>query len=126
MTWTRSGDVPDKQILSFQVCAKNHPKLAKWIWGLPYRQSSKIVRDLLEAAIETAESMSGQNLPSEISGGRQSQKGGDTLAKQPDDVTLAHEPAPIATKGNTAHAGITSAAAEVISRFDGMFPGVNK
>jgi hypothetical protein len=49
--WTRAGDLPDSMKVSFVVTRKDNPQLLEWLYSLPYRGQSKIVREMLEAAI---------------------------------------------------------------------------
>lgn len=117
MSWVRDGEQPKYQTISFQVSSEKHPELAKWIWGLPYRQASKMIRDVLEAAVKMAEAMPDQKMlaPNALPVSGQ----GDQVPEKTSGVV----PSDIQPVSNV---NVSSAAAEIISRFDGMFPGVKK
>ncbi len=51
MAWVRKGKFPEKIKVSFEVDSKTHPELAKFIWNLPYRSTSQVLRDLLSSAV---------------------------------------------------------------------------
>jgi hypothetical protein len=54
MTWVRTGDCPDEIKISFVVKRDRDPELAAYLWGLPYRQASQQVREILSSAARLA------------------------------------------------------------------------
>lgn len=52
MAWVREGDSPEVVKVSFNVYAKDNPELAQFIWNLPFRSTSKILRDLLDESVK--------------------------------------------------------------------------
>lgn len=50
MSWVRDGQVPDEIKVSFVVKTADHPELAAWLWRLPFRKASSIVRNVLSGA----------------------------------------------------------------------------
>lgn len=54
--WRRDpDDMPDEMRLVIVISKTKHPQLARWVWGLPYRGASKIVRDILSKAAAAAD-----------------------------------------------------------------------
>lgn len=58
--WVRDGDAPDKVPVSFVVTKADHPELVEWLWGLPFRKQSSVIRDILN---EAAKMVSSGNVP---------------------------------------------------------------
>lgn len=54
MAWIRDGVPPDQIKVSFLVSAKEYPELAQFILSLPYRGTSKILREMLSSAVKSA------------------------------------------------------------------------
>lgn len=52
--WVRDGEAPDKVPVSFVVTKDKHPELVEWLWVLPFRKQSEIIRDLLNDAAKIA------------------------------------------------------------------------
>jgi hypothetical protein len=52
--WTRLGPPAELQRVSFNVTMSEHPELAKWLWSLPYRGSSGIIRNVLSRVVQEA------------------------------------------------------------------------
>lgn len=50
MAWVRDGDTPDKIPVSFVVTKADHPELAEWLWSLPFRKQSAVIRNILSEA----------------------------------------------------------------------------
>ena len=50
MAWVRDGDAPDEVKVSFVVSKADHPELVEWLWGLPFRKQSAVIRDVLSEA----------------------------------------------------------------------------
>lgn len=51
MAWVRDGEVPNEIKITFVVSKDKHPELAEWLWRQPYRQTSAVVRDVLNGAV---------------------------------------------------------------------------
>ena len=63
--WTRSGEMPDVQKVTFLVSKKDDPELAEWLWSLPYRGASVKVREVLSANLR----LPGRSVDRDQSGG---------------------------------------------------------
>jgi hypothetical protein len=50
VAWVRDGEVPDEVKVSFVVSKADHPELVEWLWGLPFRKQSAVIRDVLSEA----------------------------------------------------------------------------
>lgn len=48
--WVRDGDAPDKVPVSFVVTKADHPELVEWLWTLPFRKQSEVIRNILSEA----------------------------------------------------------------------------
>ncbi len=109
MAWVRTGESPEQIKVSFIVSVKEHPELARFILGLPYRSTSKTLRDILSDAGKAAEGASGEGGESDS---------GDLQAESPrvprDKEIVAGSPP------NTE--AVSAAAAGIIEKFDRMFP----
>lgn len=58
--WQRSGEaMPREMRITFVVKPEEHPELAQWLWSLPYRSTSKVVRQILSDAARASQSASG-------------------------------------------------------------------
>lgn len=103
MAWVRGGESPDQIKVSFVVSAKEHPELARFIWSLPYRGTSKILRDILSAAVKTS---GAGEVKIEVSGAATGgvSEGETTGGGSPDAES------------------VSAAAASIIGNFDKMFP----
>lgn len=56
MAWVRDGDAPDEVKVSFVVNKADHPELVQWLWGLPFRKQSSVIRDVLSDAAKMVSS----------------------------------------------------------------------
>ena len=56
MAWVRDGDAPDEVKVSFVVNRANDPELLEWLWGLPFRKQSSVIRDVLSEAVKIVKS----------------------------------------------------------------------
>lgn len=54
--WVRDGDAPDKVPVSFVATKANHPELVEWLWSLPFRKQSEVIRDILSEAAKMVSS----------------------------------------------------------------------
>lgn len=54
MAWVRKGESPEIIKATFLVSAKEYPELAQFMWGLPYRSASKILREILSQVIKNS------------------------------------------------------------------------
>jgi len=52
VAWVRDGDAPDEVKVSFVVNKADHPELVEWLWGLPFRKQSSVIRDVLSDAAQ--------------------------------------------------------------------------
>lgn len=96
MAWVRGGEPPEQFKVSFVVSAKDHPELARFIWNLPYRGTSQILRDILSSAAKAAGVTA------------------DPAGEQPGEAGQA---------GNSPSGeDVSAAAAGIMQNFDKMFP----
>jgi len=56
VAWVRDGDAPDEVKVSFVVNKADHPELVEWLWGLPFRKQSSVIRDVLSNAAKMVSS----------------------------------------------------------------------
>lgn len=115
MAWVRGGDQPEQIKVSFIVSSKDHPELASWIWGLPYRKTSHTIRDVLESAVKIA---GGREVSAPIT--ELLTPSVAAIDQQEPRQVVASEVGVVVDDFNTA---VSSAAAEIIADFDTMFPG---
>jgi len=54
--WVRDGDAPNEVKVSFVVSKADHPELVEWLWGLPFRKQSEVIRDVLSKAAKMVSS----------------------------------------------------------------------
>lgn len=116
MAWIRDGELPDKIKVSFVVSAEEHPELAKFILSLPFRGTSKILREILSSAVKNA--------------GAQQVVMNSSANQDGDDVARGGN-AGSPTQGESPRADsvrqpgveeVSAAAANIIENFDRMFP----
>jgi hypothetical protein len=116
MAWIRDGAPPEQVKVTLLVSIKEHPELAKFILSLPYGQTSKILREILSAAVRSAGSThAAMNRPS-----------GQAAANQQEAASNGNPPA-ISTLGGNQNAQpgvgeVSAAAVSIIENFDKMFP----
>ena len=72
MAWVRDGEAPDEVKVSFVVSKADHPELVEWLWGLPFRKQSAVIRDVLSEASKMVSSEAEPALPAVT--GRSAQK----------------------------------------------------
>jgi hypothetical protein len=56
VAWVRDGGAPDEVKVSFVVSKADHPELVEWLWGLPFRKQSSVIRDVLSEAAKMVSS----------------------------------------------------------------------
>ena len=56
MAWVRDGSAPDEVKVSLVICKADHPELVEWLWGLPFRKQSSVIRDVLSGAAKMVSS----------------------------------------------------------------------
>lgn len=61
MTWERSGDMPPVIRHTIVINTKEHPELAKWLWGLPWGSGASTMREILSDAVKMAMEKSAQS-----------------------------------------------------------------
>lgn len=54
--WIRDGEAPNEIKVSFVVNKENFPELVEWLWRLPFRQQSAVVRNVLSEAAKIVSS----------------------------------------------------------------------
>ncbi len=103
MAWVRDGESPEHIKVSFVISVKEHPELARFIWSLPYRGASKMLRDILSSAVKAA--------------------GGEPVTTSPAGPP-SQPPAkrPVPDGGQPGAEEVSAAAAGIIGKFDEMFP----
>lgn len=116
MAWIRDGAPPEQIKVSFIVSTKEFPELAQFILSLPYRGTSKILREVLSSAVKSAGAgstvMNGPALQSGVDRGVER-----SISAQGDgaDQRAVSGVAPGIDE-------VSSAAAGIIENFDKMFP----
>lgn len=116
MAWIRDGESPEKIKVSFVVSAEEHPELAQFILSLPYRGTSKILREILSSAVRNAGAPQAvMNRPSVQPG--EGQGGSEDVAIQRQD-----ESPRVISGGPPGVDEVSAAAANIIESFDRMFP----
>lgn len=115
MAWVRDGGAPEEIKVSFVVNKADHPELVEWLWGLPFRKQSSVIRDVLSEAAKIVSSNAEPARP--------------TVTGKPSKITkevpTAHLPMtkPVlasseTTPGNT---GMTEATAAILRKMQGDF-----
>lgn len=108
MAWVRGGTPPEQIKISFVVSSKEHPELAKFIWSLPYRGASKILRDILSAAVVASKSTD--------------KHADDNAPMQAGHLVRQQSEHGIPTQNNNSGVSdVSAAAASIMSNFDKMF-----
>jgi len=125
MAWVREGESPENIKVSFVVSVKEHPELANFIWSLPYRATSKALRDILSAAVQQA-------LQQQKDQGQQSARLVPAIESAPlfapqavAAIQTAQTAEPVIQTVKPAQANaesVSHAAASIIQNFDKMFP----
>lgn len=112
MPWIRDGAPPEQIKVTFIVSTKEFPELAQFILSLPYRGTSKILREVLSSAVKNAGAGAAmmnnpalqygvdQSIPAQGDGAGQRAASGDVPGVD----------------------AVSSAAADIIENFDKMFP----
>lgn len=104
--WVRDpNSMPQEIRVTIVIDREKHPELARWVWGLPFRQASGTLRDVLSAAARQAASP--RNLGQS-----------DTPPPVPNKSKMIQEGPQNATP---AEVGITQEAASVMKSFREMF-----
>lgn len=49
--WIRGGEPPESMKVSFEVRKDKYPDLIAWLWNLPFRGASDVIRDALNQAV---------------------------------------------------------------------------
>ncbi|MDD5056592.1 MAG: hypothetical protein PHQ60_02365 [Sideroxydans sp.] len=62
MAWVRDGGAPDEVKVSFVVNKAEHPELVEWLWGLPFRKQSSVIRDVLSEAAKMVSGGAAQSM----------------------------------------------------------------
>lgn len=117
MAWIRDGEAPKKIKVSFVVSAEEHPDLAQFILSLPYRGTSKILREILSSAVKNASTAPVvMNRPT-------SQQGDDSGGPAETRPQGSDPEAPrTISDGPPGADAVSDAAAGIIQNFDKMFP----
>lgn len=113
MAWIRDGAPPEQIKVSFLVSTKEHPELAQFILSLPYRGTSRILREILSSAVKSADKAPGVKASTAIPA---------VPAQSVDQEPPAERPARLAAGGPPGVDEVSSAAAGIIENFDKMFP----
>lgn len=111
MAWVRDGNPPEQIKVSFLVSTKEHAELARFILALPYRSTSKTLRDILSEAVKAA----GQPVVS-------AEKSTITAGTNAVDSGVALRGGETDSGGTPDQGAVSTAAAGIIKRFDKMFP----
>lgn len=118
MTWVRVGEMPESNKVSFVVAAKDHPELARWIWSLPYRGASAMIRDVLSEAARAVvlRNLQEGNAPSVKPRplGKTAPKGGASIEIKPQAVRENNQ-------SLSQDAEMSDAVMDVMSNLDMMF-----
>jgi hypothetical protein len=62
--WVRDPNaIPQEIRVTIVIDRDKHPELARWVWGLPFRQASGTLRDILSAAARQTSSPGSSNQP---------------------------------------------------------------
>lgn len=116
MAWIRDGESPEKIKVSFVVSTEEHPELAQFILALPYRGTSKILREILSSAVKNAGALPPvMNRPGRI---RES-------PAQEHESLAPHTQIDVSRPASGGPPGVnevSAAAAGIIENFDKMFP----
>lgn len=107
--WVRDGDAPDKVPVSFVVTKADHPELVEWLWTLPFRKQSEVIRNVLS---EAAKIVSAEDKPAHAS------VAGETAPKAKAEPSKDPLPAKPAPAGGNLRGGssMTAATAEILRR----------
>ena len=54
MAWVRKGESPEVIKATFLVSAKEYPELAQFMWSLPYRSASKVLREIISHVVKNS------------------------------------------------------------------------
>lgn len=104
--WVRDPNTMPQEIrVTIVIDREKHPELARWVWGLPFRQASGTLRDVLSAAARQAASPRNRSQP-------------DNHHPIPDKGEMIQESPQNSTP---AEVGITREAASVMKSFREMF-----
>ncbi|OZA30912.1 MAG: hypothetical protein B7X93_01390 [Hydrogenophilales bacterium 17-61-9] len=121
MAWVRAGETPEQIKVSFIVSAKDHPELTRFILALPYRSTSKTLRDILSDAVKAAGLPCSEGGDSEDDAMPGDVRSDTRRMSNVNDVAFARSSA--APVGDPPGAEAVSAAAVgIIEKFDRMFP----
>lgn len=112
MAWIRDGAPPEQIKVSFIVSTKEFPELAQFILSLPYRGTSKILREVLSSAVKSA------SAGSAVLNGPALQSGVDRSISAQENGADQRAVSGVAPGVDE----VSSAAAGIIENFDKMFP----
>ena len=127
MGWERTGPMPTEIKVSFVVKTDEFPELAEWLWRLPFRQASSVVRKVLsEAAIQAAKKGSGpQRKTAEPPASLTSLTEMPSILPGPEAPVLEEAPVPVTPAETSSHQadsdGMTSEVANLIQQMDNQF-----
>lgn len=121
MAWVRAGETPEQIKVSFIVSAKDHPELTRFILALPYRSTSKTLRDILSDAVKAAGLPCGEGGDSEDEAMPGDARSDTRQTSNVNDVGLAR-PAAAPVGDPPSAEEVSAAAVDIIEKFDRMFP----
>lgn len=110
--WIRDGEAPNDVKVSFVVNKADHPELVEWLWGLPFRQQSTVIRAVLSEAAKMV--ASGADLTPPPAAAKPAAKANETPAASlpPSTSAAAAIVQPSVPAGNSS--GMTAATAAIL------------
>lgn len=114
--WVRDGDAPDKVPVSFVVTKAAHPELVEWLWTLPFRKQSEVIRNILSEAAKMV--ASGADLTPPPAAKAVETPGDHSLPRSTAPAPVVAEPSESVPSNP---GGMTAATAAILRRQQGDF-----
>lgn len=119
--WIRDGEAPDEVKVSFVVNKADHPELVDWLWGLPFRQQSAVIRTVLSEAakmVATGTVLTPPAAAKPVAKANETPAASMPLSTSPAPAATVVQPS-VSTPSNSG--GMTEATAAILKRMQGDF-----